>query len=47
MRLLRTDVWHLSASQFSKEYGRHFGNASTKDIARLREQGLTAADVAR
>jgi len=40
-------VGYLSASQFSSEYGRFFGNAPTKDIARLREQGLTAADVAR
>jgi transcriptional regulator GlxA family with amidase domain len=40
-------VGYLSASQFSREYGRFFGNAPTKDIARLREQGLTAADVAR
>ena len=47
MWLLRTDVWHLSASQFSKEYRRHFENAPTKDIARLCEQGPTAADVAR
>ena len=44
-----TACWHvgyLSASQFSREYGRFFGNAPTKDIARLREQGFTAADVA-
>jgi len=44
-----TACWHvgyLSASQFSREYGRLFGNAPTKDIARLREQGFTAADVA-
>jgi len=40
-------VGYLSASQFSREYGRFFGNAPTRDIARLREQGLTAADVAR
>ena len=44
-----TACWHvgyLSASQFSREYGRFFGNAPTKDIARLREQGFTALDVA-
>ena len=42
--------WHVgyqSASQFSREYSRIFGNAPTKDIARLREQGFTAADVSR
>ncbi|HME45600.1 MAG TPA: AraC family transcriptional regulator [Syntrophorhabdales bacterium] len=40
-------VGYLSASQFSREYGRFFGSAPTRDIARLREQGLTAADVSR
>ena len=30
-------VGYLSASQFSREYGRFFGNAPTKDIARLRQ----------
>jgi len=39
-------VGYLSASQFSREYGRFFGSAPTKDIARLRERGFTAADVA-
>lgn len=29
-------VGYLSASQFSREYGRYFGNPPTKDIARLR-----------
>jgi AraC-like DNA-binding protein len=33
-------VGYLSASQFSREYGRFFGNAPMKDIARLREGGL-------
>ena len=33
-------VGYLSASQFSREYSRFFGGAPTKDIARLREQGL-------
>ncbi len=41
------NVGYLSASQFSREYGRFFGSAPTKDIARLREQGFTAADVSR
>jgi AraC-like DNA-binding protein len=40
-------VGYLSASQFSREYGRFFGSAPTRDIARLRDQGLTAADVVR
>jgi AraC-like DNA-binding protein len=30
-------VGYQSASQFSREYSRFFGNAPTKDIARLRE----------
>jgi AraC-like DNA-binding protein len=30
-------VGYLSASQFSREYSRLFGNAPTKDIARLRQ----------
>ena len=30
-------VGYLSASQFSREYGRFFGSAPTKDIARLRQ----------
>ena len=32
-------VGYLSTSQFSREYGRLFGNAPSRDIARLREQG--------
>lgn len=32
-------VGYLSASQFTREYGRYYGNAPTKDIARMREQG--------
>jgi transcriptional regulator GlxA family with amidase domain len=40
-------VGYLSASQFSREYGRFFRSAPTRDIARLREQDLTAADVVR
>jgi len=33
-------VGYLSASQFSREYGRFFGNAPTKDITRLRDEGV-------
>jgi AraC-like DNA-binding protein len=33
-------VGYLSASQFSREYSRFFGNAPTKDIARLRNDSL-------
>jgi AraC-like DNA-binding protein len=40
-------VGYLSASQFSREYGRFFGSAPTRDIARLRDHGFTAADVVR
>ena len=36
-------VGYLSASQFSREYARFFGSAPTKDIARLREEGLALA----
>jgi AraC-like DNA-binding protein len=38
-------VGYVSASQFSRDYSRFFGSAPIKDIARLREQGFTAADV--
>jgi AraC-like DNA-binding protein len=31
-------VGYLSPSQFAREYGRYFGQAPTRDIARLREQ---------
>jgi AraC-like DNA-binding protein len=37
------NVGYVSASQFSREYGRFFGNAPTKDITRLREQVGAAA----
>jgi AraC-like DNA-binding protein len=37
-------VGYLSASQFSREYARFFGNAPTKDIARLREEGFARSD---
>ena len=33
-------VGYLSPSQFSREYARFFGNAPTKDVARLRDAGL-------
>jgi AraC-like DNA-binding protein len=33
-------VGYLSPSQFTREYGRFFGNAPTRDIARLREEGI-------
>ncbi len=36
-------VGYLSASQFSREYARLFGNAPTKDIAWLRAEGITVA----
>jgi len=36
-------VGYVSASQFSREYGRFFGTAPTKDIHRLRGEGLAAA----
>ena len=35
-------VGYASASQFSREYGRFFGSAPTKDITKLREQVGTA-----
>ena len=40
-------VGYLSPSQFSREYGRFFGSAPTKDIARLREQGFVPSDADR
>jgi AraC-like DNA-binding protein len=36
-------VGYVSASQFSREYGRFFGSTPTKDMARLREQVGAAA----
>lgn len=33
-------VGYLSPSQFSREYSRFFGNAPTRDIARVREDGF-------
>jgi len=37
-------VGYLSPSQFSREYSRFFGSPPTKDISRLREEGLAPAD---
>ena len=37
-------VGYLSASQFSREYSRFYGNAPSKDIARLREEGFGTTD---
>ncbi len=39
-------VGYLSASQFSREYGRFFGSAPTKDIVRLRDEGGRAPHAA-
>ena len=36
-------VGYLSPSQFSREYARFFGNAPTRDIARVREEGFAHA----
>ena len=40
-------VGYLSASQFSREYGRFFGNAPSKDIARLRNDASAGSDDSR
>ena len=37
-------VGYVSASQFTREYGRFFGTPPIKDIQRLREHGLAAAE---
>jgi len=37
-------VGYLSASQFSREYSRFFGNAPSKDIVRLRDEGFGLSD---
>lgn len=36
-------VGYASASQFSREYARHFGSAPSRDMARLRSAGLMEA----
>ena len=41
------EVGYLSASQFSREYTRVFGTAPTRDIARLRQDGVAADETAR
>lgn len=41
------EVGYLSASQFSREYTRLFGSAPTRDIAKLRQEGIAADEVAR
>lgn len=38
-------VGYQSPSQFAREYGRYFGNAPTRDIARLREQAGSSSMV--
>jgi AraC-like DNA-binding protein len=38
-------VGYASASQFSREYSRHFGSAPTRDMVRLRSAGLAADSV--
>ena len=40
-------VGYLSASQFSREYTRLFGSAPTRDVARLRQDGVAPNEVAR
>jgi AraC-like DNA-binding protein len=37
-------VGYLSPSQFSREYGRFFGSAPTRDVARLREEGFVRGE---
>jgi AraC-like DNA-binding protein len=37
-------VGYSSVSQFTREYGRFFGGAPMKDVNRLREESLKAAD---
>ncbi len=36
-------VGYMSASQFTREYARFFGTPPTKDVQRLRQQGVAAA----
>jgi AraC-like DNA-binding protein len=40
-------VGYLSASQFSREYTRLFGSAPTRDVARLRQDGVLVEEGAR
>jgi AraC-like DNA-binding protein len=41
------EVGYLSASQFSREYARLFGSAPTRDIAKLRRDGVMVREGAR
>jgi AraC-like DNA-binding protein len=41
------EVGYVSASQFSREYARYFGSAPTRDVARLRDEGVVTASAAR
>jgi AraC-like DNA-binding protein len=41
------EVGYLSASQFSREYARLFGSAPTRDVARLRQDGIKVDGIAR
>jgi len=41
------EVGYLSASQFSREYTRLFGSAPTRDVSRLRQNGVASDEVAR
>jgi AraC-like DNA-binding protein len=38
-------VGYASASQFTREYGRFFGNAPTRDLHRLREHGIAETEI--
>jgi AraC-like DNA-binding protein len=38
-------VGYVSPSQFSREYGRFFGSAPARDVARLRDEGFGPRDV--
>jgi AraC-like DNA-binding protein len=40
-------VGYLSASQFTREYGRFFGNAPTRDVAWLRQEGFAPSEADR
>jgi AraC-like DNA-binding protein len=41
------EVGYLSASQFSREYARLFGSAPTRDVAKLRQDGVMVDEGAR
>jgi AraC-like DNA-binding protein len=40
-------VGYVSPSQFTRDYGRFFWSAPTKDVARLREEGFASRDADR